>query len=432
MKQIVNFRGVIATVQNTRVKFLTVAFLALATISFAGCNSASSGSATTIGSANIDANDTAATVNGKPIKMEEVERGVKQQAQGQESKLSPLELAQLRLQTLEGLIQNEVLYQKAEKEGTVPTDDEVTAEVNKRKTASGLSAEKFDEQMKQAGMTEAAFRDTVKKGLAVTKLVDKITGKIEPPKDSEIDDFYKGNKEAFVKKRGVKLAAIVIDPADNGEGDTTKSPADAAMKIKEIASQLQAGEDFAKIAREKSEDNSKLQSGDLGYISEDDLRQNFSEQIASGFMNPQFPVGKVAGPFNIQGKYYIFKLQERSDKDENLTLESPDVRQGVITSLINARKQLLSQSYAAIAMNEAKIENLLAQKVVANPNELSGARPASADTPNANANTNSAVNANTSANTGNTNPNAKPAAANSPAAKASTKPAPTAKTGATK
>ncbi|MDQ6788544.1 MAG: SurA N-terminal domain-containing protein [Acidobacteriota bacterium] len=418
--------------QNTRVKFLTVAFLALATISFAGCNSASSGSATTIGSANIDANDTAATVNGKPIKMEEVERGVKQQAQGQESKLSPLELAQLRLQTLEGLIQNEVLYQKAEKEGTVPTDDEVTAEVNKRKTASGLSAEKFDEQMKQAGMTEAAFRDTVKKGLAVTKLVDKITGKIEPPKDSEIDDFYKGNKEAFVKKRGVKLAAIVIDPADNGEGDTTKSPADAAMKIKEIASQLQAGEDFAKIAREKSEDNSKLQSGDLGYISEDDLRQNFSEQIASGFMNPQFPVGKVAGPFNIQGKYYIFKLQERSDKDENLTLESPDVRQGVITSLINARKQLLSQSYAAIAMNEAKIENLLAQKVVANPNELSGARPASADTPNANANTNSAVNANTSANTGNTNPNAKPAAANSPAAKASTKPAPTAKTGATK
>ena len=42
-------------------------------------------------------------------------------------------------------------------------------------------------------------------------------------------------------------------------------------------------------------------------------------------------------------------------------------------------------------MNEAKIDNLLAKKVVDNPNELSGARPASA----ANSNTNGAANGNT-------------------------------------
>ena len=45
-------------------------------------------------------------------------------------------------------------------------------------------------------------------------------------------------------------------------------------------------------------------------------------------------------------------------------------------SLVNSRKQLLAASYQAIAMNEAKIENFLAKKVVDNPNELSGARPA--------------------------------------------------------
>ncbi len=410
--------------QNTRNKFLTVTFLAFAAISFAGCTSTSN-APTSIGSS-VDVNGTAATVNGKAIKMEEVERGIKQQAQGQESKLSPLELAQARLQILGGLIQNEVLYQKAEKEGTVPSDDDVKSEINKQKNASGLSAEKFNEQMQQAGMTEASLGETVKKGLAVQKLVDKITGKIEPPKDSEIEAFYNGNKQAFVKKRGVKLAAIVIDPADNGEGDTTKTPADAAIKLKEIAAQLNSNADFATIAREKSEDQSRLQSGDLGYISEDELRQNFSEQIAAGFMNPQFPVGKVAGPFNIQGKYFIFKLQERNDKDEDLTLESPGIRQQVIDSLINARKQLLSQSYAAIAMNEAKVENYLAQKVVENPNELSGARPASAsETPAANtANTNSAVNSSAAANTANTNVNTnagKPAASNSPAASANVK-----------
>ena len=39
----------------------------------------------TTGGSGVDPNETAATVNGKAIKMEEVDRAVKQQAQGQES-----------------------------------------------------------------------------------------------------------------------------------------------------------------------------------------------------------------------------------------------------------------------------------------------------------------------------------------------------------
>jgi hypothetical protein len=404
MNEIVNFEGVKATVQNTRNKFLNVTFLALISIALIGCKSIGSTDTTATGS-NVDPNGAAATVNGKAIKMEEVERGIKQQAQGQESKLSPLELAGARLQVLGGLIQNEVLYQKAEKEGTVPKDDDVTAEINRSKTTSGLSAEKFDEQMKQAGLDETSYRENIKKVLAVKNLIDKITGKIEPPKDSEIDAFYNGNKAAFVNKRGVKLAAIVIDPANNGEGDTTTTEQEAVIRGNEIIKQLQQGQNFADIAREKSEDQSRLQGGDLGYVTEDELKQNFSPQVATTLMNEKFPIGNVL-PVPMQGKFFILKLQERKLNDENLTLESPGVREKVIEQLIGARKQLLSQSYAAIAMNEAKIENFLAQKVVSNPNELSGARPASAQDENTNTNTNSAVNANTSAG----NVNAKPAA----------------------
>jgi len=402
MNEIVNFEGVKATVQNTRNKFLNVTFLALISIALIGCKSIGSSDTTATGT-NVDPNGAAATVNGKAIKMEEVERGIKQQAQGQESKLSPLELAGARLQVLEGLIQSEVLYQKAEKEATVPKDDDVTAEINRKKTTSGLSAEKFDEQMKQAGFTDATYRENVKRDLAVKGLIEKITGKIEPPKDSEIDAFYNGNKAAFVSKRGVKLAAIVIDPANNGEGDTTTTEQEAVIRGNEIIKQLQQGQNFADIAREKSEDQSRLQGGDLGYVTEDELKQNFSPQAAATLMNEKFPVGNVL-PIPMQGKFFILKLQERKLNDENLTLESPGVREKVIEQLIGARKQLLSQSYAAIAMNEAKIENFLAQKVVSNPNELSGARPASAQDENTNTNTNSAVNANTSAGNVNTKP----------------------------
>jgi len=395
----VNYEGVKATVHNTNFKIFSIVFIAVAAFVLNACPANTVSDPPAPGS--VDANETAATVNGKVIKLQEVERVIKQQGQGQEGKLSPLELAKARLQVLEGLIQQEVMFQKAEKEATVPTDEEVTAEFNKQKTQSGMSQEEFDRKMKEAGETDASLRETIKRALAIQKLTDKITGKIEPPKDSEIDAFYTGNKEAFVKKKGVKIAAVIIDPKNSGQGDTTTNEQEAVLKGNEVLKQLQQpASDFASVARENSEDQSRLQGGDLGYVSEEELRQGFSPQLAATLMDPKFPVGNITGA-QAQGKYFIIKLQERSDKDEDLTLESPGIRQQVTDSLINARKQLLGASYQAMAMNEAKIENFLAKKVVENPNELSGARPAgaSATATSANTNANANVNANTNVNT---------------------------------
>lgn len=403
MIQKVYFEGVKAIVRNLNIKAVAVLSLLIATLAFSSCNNGTT-MTNSNGSGTVDPNETAATVNGKAIKLEEIERGLKQQTQGQDNRLSPLELAAARLQILQGLIEQEVMFQKAEKEGSVPTDEEVTAEYNRTRQQSGVSQEQWDKLMKDSGQTEASARDTIKKSLAIKKLVDKITGKIEPPKDSEIEAFYNGNKEAFVKKRGVKLAAIVVDPANAGEGDLTTDEQSAVLKGNEILKKLGTGADFATVARESSEDQSKFQGGDLGYISEEQMKQqNFPAQVIATLMNPQFEVGRVL-PSPMMGKFYIFKLQERSDKDENVTLESPGVRQKVTDELINSRKQLLAASYQAIAMNEAKVENFLAQKVVANPNELSGARPAGVEPANTNANVNTnTATANTNANSANTN-----------------------------
>lgn len=390
-----------------------VAMAVFATI-FTACG----GPAGNTASGSTDPNETAAKVNGKVITMQEVDRAVKQQAQGQESKMSPLELAGARLQVLDTLIQQEVMFQKAEKEGAVPSEEDITAEINKQKTQSGKSADQIEKDMKDQGVTEASLRDQVKKALATQKLVDKITGKIEPPKDSEVEAFYNGNKDAFVKKKGVKLAAIVVDPSNAGEGDTTTDEQTAVLKANEIAGKLNSGQDFATLAREYSEDQSKFQGGDLGYLSEDDLRQAFGEQTSAGLMNPQVTIGRVVSARS-QGKLFILKVQDKTDKDEALTLESPGVRQQVIEQLGNSRKQLLAASYQAIAMNEAKIENFLAKKVVDNPNELSGARPAGASTPAANTNTNTAPAANAPANANAAAANAKPVA-NTPAKPAAT------------
>jgi parvulin-like peptidyl-prolyl isomerase len=372
-------------------------------------------------------NETAASVNGKAIKLEEVEKAIKAQGQGQEAKMSPLELASARLTVLQQLIQTEVLYQKAEKEQAVPSDDDVTAEMNKRKTASGISKEEFERQMKEAGETEQSWRDNVKKEIALQKLQDKITNRVESPKDEEITSFYEGNRDQFKNKRGAELGAIVIDPADNGEGDTTKNEAEANLKAKEVGTRALSGADFATLARENSEDlQTRSKGGDWRYFTEDELKQTLGAGVADFIMNKMQNGQVIPQAIPIEGKTLIIKLQRKQEKDEDVTLETPGTRQRVTELLINARKNLLWQSYMAMAMNEAKIENFLAQKVVSNPNELSGARPAGANTPAptpsptnsnsvANTNANANVNANVNAKPANANVTAKPTATAKPA-----------------
>ena len=382
--------------------FSVVALAAAALFAMTSC-SGGAGTDPAAGPAGTDPNAVAARVNGKDIKMEEVEKGVKAQSKGQEAYLSPLELASSRLTVLEQLIQTEVMFQKAEKEGAVPSDDEVAAEMNKQKTGSGLSAEEFDRQMKAAGETEQSWRQNVKKTLALQKLQDKITNRVEAPKDKEIEDFYNSNKDQFKNKRGAQLAAIVIDPANSGQGDLTTNQDQANARAKEIGQRAMTGSDFATLAREASEDlQTRSQGGDWRYFSEDELKQTFGDQVADLIMNKLQNGQIVPAALPIEGKVLIVKLQRKQERDEDLTLESPGVRQRVTELLINARKGLLWQSYGAIAINEAKVENFLAQKVIANPNELSGARPAAPPTP-ANANTDSNANTSGASNVANAN-----------------------------
>src|SRR5438874_13141722 len=105
---IVKFKEAGANVQVISLRSISSAFI----LSIISLTAACGGPGATGPAGSIDPNETAATVNGKVIKFEEVERAVKQQAQGQETKLSPLELTSARLQVLQTLIEQEVMFQK--------------------------------------------------------------------------------------------------------------------------------------------------------------------------------------------------------------------------------------------------------------------------------------------------------------------------------
>lgn len=322
--------------------------------------------------------DAAATVNGKNIKMEEVEKILKAQFQGAESKLSDLELTQYRLQALDSLIQEEVMVQRAEKEKVQVTDDEINQAFNEHKQASALSADEYNKKMQEAGETEATFRDKIRRQLMIKKLGDKIAATVEPPKDSEIEGFFKGNPDLFINKRGASFAAIVIDPSNTGPNDPTKNKEEAANRLRELASKLNTpGLDFGALVREYSEDpQSAARGGEWQALTEDQMKQLMGDQVTAYVMD-KMTVGQIVPtPIPLEGRTVILKLSSKNVKDENLTLESPNVKQRIIELLTNAKKQLLTAAYQLRVMDESRVENFLAKRVVDNPNNLSGARPA--------------------------------------------------------
>lgn len=323
----------------------------------------------------------AATVNGKRIMSQEIERIIHQQSEGKESLLSSHDLAQARLRVLDQLIQREVLFQRAEKERLLPSEDEITNLINTRKQEGGMTDEEFQRQLKTQNMTMEALREEAKKDLAIKKLQDKYAGKITIS-DREVEDFYTANRSLFVAQRGARLAVIVVDPADNaaqGISDDAKGDAAAKTKIDNIYGQLKTGSDFATVARAKSEDaNSLLKGGDIGFFSEDGMRQaGFPKELVDAFMGAM-PVGSVTEPKLLNNKWYVFKLQEKRLQTENLTLESQGVRQQITQELTNQRKQILDASLLEVAMTESKIVNNLASGILTNPSNL-GLRPAGYD-----------------------------------------------------
>jgi len=321
----------------------------------------------------------AATVNGRNILLKEVERNMTQQAGGNVTKLSPLELAQARLSVLEKLIQREVLFQRAEREKLLPTEDQIDGAINQQKQQTGMTSEDFEKSLREQNVSMETLREEARKDLAIANLQDKYSGKISIS-DKEVEDFYNNNRQQFVNARGVALAMIAVDPADNsasGISDDAKNEADAKLKIDSIYQQLQGKMDFATVARAKSEDiNTLARGGDIGFATEEDLKNNsFPPELVARFFGPM-QVGEYTEPIRFNsGKWYIFKLAEKRLETQNLTLESPGVRQQITQGLTNERKRILNAALLEVAINEAKVVNNLAAQMLSNPGNL-GLRPA--------------------------------------------------------
>jgi hypothetical protein len=165
----------------------------------------------------------AATVNGRNILLQEVERNVSRQAGGNPSALSQLQLAQARLTVLSNLIQREVLFQRAEREKVMPTEAQIDGAISQQKEQARMTQEDFDKSLRAQNLSMETLREEARKDLAITALQDKYNGKITIS-DREVEDFYTNNRASFKRERGVALAMIVVDPLDNSKAKLISRP----------------------------------------------------------------------------------------------------------------------------------------------------------------------------------------------------------------
>src|SRR5262245_46569046 len=339
---------------------------------------------TSAGSGRSD--EVAATVNGVKIPVKDVDRAITQQFRGQESQLSQLQQAAYRLQAVDSLITQEALYQRAQKDNIVLSEDDIKKVVQGYKVENGLTEEAFAEELKKTNQTEEQFREFVKKQLSIQKLYEKAQSQLKV-QDREVADVYKTNPKQFSIQPGVALSDIIIDPADNGAKFDAKGDAQAEQRIRDIKTRLNNGADFATIARQLSEHQSAYQSGDLGFLTKSqfaDLPQMMGIPAAVGDKLYTMEPGDATEPIkDAAGRWHIFKVTGKQTETRERSQDDPSVRKEIQDRILAERKQVVDAAIQARARDESKIENFIAQRMLENPNSFGVLRPVPASTASA-------------------------------------------------
>jgi len=179
------------------------------------------------------------------------------------------------------------------------------------------------------------------------KIVDaEVTTKIAV-QDSEVDAFYKQNIDRFKQGDMVHASHIYLAVPPNAEPAEKNQKRAAAS---ELLKQLRAGADFAKLARENSNDANAANGGDLGFFGKGDMPPDF-EKVAFD-LKP----GTMSGVVELQTGLHIIKVHERRGPR---TAPLAEVRDNVKEFLLNGQRQTKLNQLLGQIKAKGKIEILV-------------------------------------------------------------------------
>jgi peptidyl-prolyl cis-trans isomerase SurA len=309
--------------------------------------------------------DVAAEVNSHSITYQELDKVYQSQYPQQTERANEDQVLSNKLEVLNSMITNEIMWQRAEKAGLTAVDADVEAELNKMKAP--YTKEEFDKKLSDRHMSLEDLRAQVRRDLTVNKLINKEIASHITITDADVTNFYNANKESFnLAEPQVHLAQILVtpfgnQPVHNLKNSKAQSDADAQAKIKDIAARLARGDEFGMLAQNYSEDPETAQNGgDMGFVPQSGL-EKASPELRK--LVDSLTPGSYSGPIHTQNGYLILKVITREPAGQR-ELNDPRVQQSIRDTLINRKDQLLKSAYYEVARNGAKIDNYFAQQIV--------------------------------------------------------------------
>lgn len=316
--------------------------------------------------------DTAAVVNQTTIKNSDVERIYQNRLKQSAQPISPEEILTLRLTILSQLISDEMLMQRAAIDKLTASDEEVNVRFNDFK--KDFTEEKFQQFLKDQGVTVDDIKKEIRKSATIEKLYNKeITSKISVT-EAEINEYFVRNKGSYNLPESWHVQHILVTPfaepqISNGKGDDAKTDEAARQKVISLLKQLQSGMDFAILARDYSEDSTSAQAGgDLRLLSAQQLETidpRFRQAVQSLKVGETFP-----NPVMTKYGYHLIKLIEKEAGGQR-ELSDPKVQADIRQIIFNRKESLLKNAYLDVVRNETPIKNLMAQKVLSDVGVLS-------------------------------------------------------------
>ena len=205
-------------------------------------------------------------------------------------------------QIMPQLVGIEIAKAYAQEQNITVSDEEVDQEIAKIKEQVGDQArssgqdmsnqEAYEQALKQNNITEDQLREDIRENLPVQKVQERVTGDAAPS-DKEIQNYYEKNKEAQFTTPEQRCVRHILFNKDQKE------------KAEDVKQKLENGGDFAKLAKEYSQDpGSAEKGGDLGCLGKGETVPEF-EQAAFGAKQ-----GEIVGPVKTEFGYHILKVTD--------------------------------------------------------------------------------------------------------------------------
>jgi len=149
---------------------------------------------------------------------------------------------------------------------------------------------------------QAEFMTPEKVSLSYVELDEAQLAKTVQPTDADLQALYQQQLDKYKQDETRAARHILITVS----GNDPKVDAAAKAKAEDILKQINAGGDFAKLAKQYSDDKgSGNQGGELGDVSRGEMVKPF-EQALFGMTKP----GEIVGPIRTQFGYHIIQLEK--------------------------------------------------------------------------------------------------------------------------